>query len=865
MNRLVVAVVIWLSLLSHSTLASLLAIDYGSDWIKASVVSPKVPFDVLLNKDSKRKIQSTVAWKKEDRLFASDAFNIAGRYPTDSFSSLKYLQAAPYDSPTVSYYISISTTEILETSRGTVALKRSDGSEWSVEELVAMQFAYVRDLAEAALDGEKVTDVVVAVPSYFTQHERDAVIDAVEIAGMRTLALVNDGSAVAVNYAMTRSFEKDKPEYHIIYDAGASAVRATLVSFQSVPVEPKSKTYATQVTVHGVGFDRQVGGTELDRRLREILIRDFNKKYHKDIRADRRGMAKLWKESGRVKAILSANADAMASKAKVESLAFDIDYRSKVTRADFESECRDLKPRFVNPIYDALDFAGLSVDNISSVILTGGATRTPMIQSAVKSAVGDGKIAYNVNADEAAVLGGALYGAALSRQFKTKAIRVADINTYDVQVSYQAEAKNEAAKPRTINTVVFPAGSKVGSRKTLTFKRKDDFAIRLNYKGQTVPGYPTDILEAEISGIPEALANLTERGAIDPVVKATVVLSDSGFVSVQDAVAFGEIKDETVTGKLKSFFGGSGSSAEETVSEQETLARSEAAEETSTNSEADAQDKKPSPTPTPNKKPSVKDNTIALEVKVNLASIPPMSVAQKRASRDRLAAIDREEAAKRRKEEAHNSLEGYLYRMRDLLDDESLTPFRKCSQEQEREAMRVKLEETFHWLHEEGEDADTPVLISKRTALESLERPVIHRYQEVEEFPKALNASQMWNWSTRLFLTEAHQNLTASLKDPNAPPSKYTQEELDGLEKTLREHETWLNEWVEKQKLVKMNEDPVLESSELKEKAKKLETQLQRLVKKKPPKPKKTAGASSTTATASSGQETEVPVGHDEL
>lgn len=76
MKLILAGVVLWLSVFSHSVLASLLAIDYGSDWIKASLMAPGVPFDVLLNKDSKRKIQSTVGWKREDRLFASDAFNI---------------------------------------------------------------------------------------------------------------------------------------------------------------------------------------------------------------------------------------------------------------------------------------------------------------------------------------------------------------------------------------------------------------------------------------------------------------------------------------------------------------------------------------------------------------------------------------------------------------------------------------------------------------------------------------------------------------------------------------------------------------------------------------------------------------------
>lgn len=235
----------------------------------------------------------------------------AGRFPSDSFSSLKYLQGVPYGSESVEYFKSISPVGVTKTPRDTAALRRSDGTEWSVEELIAMQFAYVKELAESVA-GEKVYDVIVTVPPYYTQFERDAVVDAIEVAGLRTLALINDGTAVAINYAMTRSFST--PEYHVIYDAGSSSIRATVVSFASVSSDPKAKAKdSTTISVAGVGFDRQVGGTELDRRLREMLIKDFERKHKKDIRSDKRAMAKLWKEAGRVKTILSANADAMAS------------------------------------------------------------------------------------------------------------------------------------------------------------------------------------------------------------------------------------------------------------------------------------------------------------------------------------------------------------------------------------------------------------------------------------------------------------------------------------------------------------------------------------------------------------------------
>ena len=137
-----------------------------------------------------------------------------------------------------------------------------------------------------------------------------------------------------------------------------------------------------------------------------------------------------------------------------------------------------------------------------------------------------------------------------------------------------------------------------------------------------------------------------------------------------------------------------------------------------------------------------------------------------------------------------------------------------------------------------------------------LERPIIHRYQEIEAFPQTLNNSQKWNWGTRLFLTEAKANLTA--EETAGLPSKWTREELEGLEKTLKEHETWLNEWVEKQKSVKTNEDPVISTTEMKARARTLEMQLQKLVKRKIPKPRKTSTTSTPVATSSS--EAEIPV-----
>lgn len=407
------------------------------------------------------------------------------RFPSDSFPYLKLLEGAPYDSELLGVFQSVSFAQLEPTERGTIGLRRSnsDGAQWSVEELIAMQLSYIKDLAESVGTPdtrETVRDAVVVVPPYFTQFERDAVADALELAGLRLLALVNDGTAVALNYAMTRSFG-DKKEWHVIYDAGAGGIRASVVGFEGGK--------GTQITVAGVGFDRGAGGLELDRRLRDMLATDFEAAHGKPITEDTRGMARLLKEAGRVKAILSTNTEAASY---VESIAFDKDFRAKITRAAFESACDDLHSRFAQPILDALSNANLTVDDITSVILFGGHSRTPMVQAAVKSAVGENKIATSVNADEAAVLGGALYGASVSRQFRTKDIKVTDIVPYDIEVSYttqpkliegEDEAQVTLSTPKTLHNLIFPAGSKAGGKKVMTFKRKDDFTVTMSYKG----------------------------------------------------------------------------------------------------------------------------------------------------------------------------------------------------------------------------------------------------------------------------------------------------------------------------------------------------------------------------------------------
>lgn len=233
------------------------------------------------------------------------------------FAGVKLLLGQTPSSPHVSQHRSLFSLPIDSTARNTVrvvpSLPKSNAS-YLPEDLLAMQLAYARELAEAAAK-EKVQDAIVTVPAYFTQFERQAILDAMDLAGLRNLALVEDGATVAVNYAMTRSFTQE-PEVHVIYDAGAGSIRATVAAFTMSEqlIHPKSKTKknVTSIEIKGAGWDRTVGGWNFDEKVRDLLKKDFEDKHGVKLDGNGRAMAKLLREAARVKQVLSANAESQS-------------------------------------------------------------------------------------------------------------------------------------------------------------------------------------------------------------------------------------------------------------------------------------------------------------------------------------------------------------------------------------------------------------------------------------------------------------------------------------------------------------------------------------------------------------------------
>ncbi|CAG8645954.1 5299_t:CDS:2, partial [Funneliformis mosseae] len=372
--------------------AAVMAIDYGTDWFKVALVKPGIPLDIVLNRDSKRKTQSALTIRGEERIYGSDAVNLGARFPLNTYFSVKKVLGRLVDDKIIKDYQSVFPNKIVpDPIRGTVVFQHNETTNFSVEELLAMQFAHAKEQAEATAQ-EAIKDVVITVPPYYNQFERQAVLDAADLAGLHVLTLINDVTAVGLNYAISRftSFTEE-PQYHVFYDMGAGSTKASLISFKTSNVKDVGRFNKTIINLEvlSVGYDRTLGGQEFDIRLQRYFAEEFDKKFSGKLKSSiftsERSMTKLYKEANRVKQILSANTDAIAS---IENLHEDLDFRLPITRSKFEEITDDLRKRVIGPINTALSNGKLTLADIQSCVLVGGGVRVPSIQAELKDKVG---------------------------------------------------------------------------------------------------------------------------------------------------------------------------------------------------------------------------------------------------------------------------------------------------------------------------------------------------------------------------------------------------------------------------------------------------------------------------------------------
>ena len=356
--------------------------------------------EIIANDQGNRTTPSYVAFTDEERLIGDGAKNQAAMNPQNTVYDVKRLIGSKFTDDNVKKDMSMLTYDVVDDGNNKPKVKVSTMGEdktFYPEEISAMVLTKMKNIAETYLGGE-VKKCVVTVPAKFNDSQRQATKDACTIAGMECLRIINEPTAAAIAYGLDNKSSSEKNV--LIYDCGGGTFDVTLLTIEDGIFEVKA-----------TGGDSHLGGEDLDDRLVKHFVQDFKRKNKKDISSSARSMRRLRTNCEKIKRTLSSTAQATL---EIDSLFDGIDYTCNITRARFEELCMDVLKRTLTTVEQVMVDAKMSKSDVHDVILVGGTTRIPKIQSMLSDYFNGKELCKSVNPDEAVAYGAAVQAAILS-------------------------------------------------------------------------------------------------------------------------------------------------------------------------------------------------------------------------------------------------------------------------------------------------------------------------------------------------------------------------------------------------------------------------------------------------------------------
>ncbi len=307
---------------------------------------------------------------------------------------------------------------ILNADRTVRSIKRKMGSDYTIkidekeytpQEISAYILKKMKADAEAYLGG-KVTKAVITCPAYFNDAQRQATKEAGIIAGMEVLRIINEPTAAAVAYGIDK---KQGDRKIIVYDLGGGTFDVSLLDIGDGVVE-----------VLSTSGNNHLGGDDFDQLLIDYIAEDFRKKNNVDLRKDKQAFQRLKDAAERAKIELSAKYETEVSLPFITATADGpLHLEMKITRSTFESLIKDLVEGTREQIERAMSDAKVSPKEVDEILLVGGSTRIPMVQSFIKSIFGK-EPNKNINPDEAVAVGAALQSGILAGSVESDLVLV---------------------------------------------------------------------------------------------------------------------------------------------------------------------------------------------------------------------------------------------------------------------------------------------------------------------------------------------------------------------------------------------------------------------------------------------------------